>query len=166
MFRSLGARCAHKMPFRTLITVFSLALASFLSPFVAGQSARSAKSSAALNASAWGLSTSRFKNSFEAEPFVGNGHIGLRIPAAGMGFLGGLGLVGWPLGTERVASAMELRRTESDSSERLRARNPAPNRSRVRRRSSEGFRVSNTSLACSMTASSMTATKTSSLEQK
>ena len=37
---------------------------------------------------------------------MGNGYIGLRVPAAGMGYLGGLGKVGWPLGTERIASAI------------------------------------------------------------
>jgi trehalose/maltose hydrolase-like predicted phosphorylase len=56
--------------------------------------------------SGWQLSTSHFNNGFEAEPFVGNGYIGLRVPAAGMGFLGGLGKVGWPIGTERIASAI------------------------------------------------------------
>lgn len=56
--------------------------------------------------SGWQLSTSHFNNSFEAEPYVGNGYIGLRVPAAGMGFLGGLGKVGWPIGTERIASAI------------------------------------------------------------
>ena len=56
--------------------------------------------------SAWSLSTNRFNNSFEAEPYVGNGYIGLRVPAAGMGYLGDLGKVGWPIGTERIASAI------------------------------------------------------------
>ncbi len=56
--------------------------------------------------SAWSLSTNRFDNSFEAESYVGNGYIGLRVPAAGMGYLGGLGNVGWPIGTERIASAI------------------------------------------------------------
>src|SRR5271168_2579016 len=56
--------------------------------------------------SAWSLSTTRFDNSFEAEPYVGNGYIGLRVPAAGMGYLGDLGKVGWPIGTERIASAI------------------------------------------------------------
>ena len=54
----------------------------------------------------WLLSTSQFNNSFEAEPFVGNGYLGLRVPAAGMGYLGDLGKIGWPLGTERIASAI------------------------------------------------------------
>jgi trehalose/maltose hydrolase-like predicted phosphorylase len=56
--------------------------------------------------SSWLLSTTHFNTSFEAEPFVGNGYIGLRVPAAGMGYLGGLGNVGWPIGTERIASAI------------------------------------------------------------
>jgi trehalose/maltose hydrolase-like predicted phosphorylase len=56
--------------------------------------------------SAWSLSTTRFDNSFEREPYVGNGYIGLRVPAAGMGYLGDLGKVGWPIGTERIASAI------------------------------------------------------------
>ena len=55
---------------------------------------------------AWSLSTTRFDNSFEREPYVGNGYIGLRVPAAGMGYLGDLGKVGWPIGTERIASAI------------------------------------------------------------
>jgi trehalose/maltose hydrolase-like predicted phosphorylase len=56
--------------------------------------------------SAWSLSTNRFDNSFEREAVVGNGYIGLRVPAAGMGYLGDLGKVGWPIGTERIASAI------------------------------------------------------------
>jgi trehalose/maltose hydrolase-like predicted phosphorylase len=56
--------------------------------------------------SSWLLSTTRFNNRFEAEPYSGNGYIGLRVPAAGMGYLGGLGKVGWPIGTERIASAI------------------------------------------------------------
>lgn len=55
---------------------------------------------------AWSLSTTRFDNSFEREPYIGNGYIGLRVPAAGMGYLGDLGKVGWPIGTERIASAI------------------------------------------------------------
>ena len=54
----------------------------------------------------WVISTSKFDNSFEAEPYIGNGYIGLRIPAAGMGYVGNLGRIGWPLGTERIASAI------------------------------------------------------------
>jgi trehalose/maltose hydrolase-like predicted phosphorylase len=54
----------------------------------------------------WTLSTSDFDNRFEAEPYVGDGYLGQRIPAAGMGYLGDLGHVGWPLGTERIASSI------------------------------------------------------------
>ncbi|MGB0123621.1 MAG: discoidin domain-containing protein [Silvibacterium sp.] len=74
-------------------------------PMVAAQTS-AASAQGTQTDSAWVLSTSDFDNRFEAEPYVGNGHIGLRIPAAGMGFLGNLGKVGWPLGTERVASAI------------------------------------------------------------
>ena len=73
---------------------------------VAAQASAAASAQGTQTDSAWVLSTSHFDNRFEAEPYVGNGHIGLRIPAAGMGFLGNLGKVGWPLGTERVASAI------------------------------------------------------------
>lgn len=54
----------------------------------------------------WSLSTTSFDNSFEREPYVGNGYIGRRVPAAGMGYLGDLGKVGWPIGTECIASAI------------------------------------------------------------
>lgn len=53
----------------------------------------------------WQLSTSRFSNQFDAEPYVGNGHFSQRIPAAGMGLLN-TGAVGWPLGTPRITSAI------------------------------------------------------------
>src|ERR1039458_6869881 len=56
--------------------------------------------------SSWVISTSKFDNSFGAEPYIGNGYIGLRIPAAGMGYVGNLGRIGWPLGTERIVSAI------------------------------------------------------------
>ncbi len=70
------------------------------------QNIASTASTSAQTDSTWSLSTTRFDNSFEREPVVGNGYIGLRVPAAGMGYLGGLGKVGWPLGTERIASAI------------------------------------------------------------
>jgi len=70
------------------------------------QSANPATNDSAPADSTWILSTQQFNNTFEAEPYVGNGYLGLRIPAAGMGYLGGLGKVGWPLGTERIASAI------------------------------------------------------------
>lgn len=39
--------------------------------------------------SSWVLSTSSFTNQSETEPYVGNGYLSQRIPAAGMGFLAG-----------------------------------------------------------------------------
>jgi trehalose/maltose hydrolase-like predicted phosphorylase len=79
---------------------------SFSSQPSRAQDAASASPRQTQTDSAWLLSTTSFDNSFEAEPYVGNGYIGLRVPAAGMGYLGDLGKVGWPLGTERIASAI------------------------------------------------------------
>jgi trehalose/maltose hydrolase-like predicted phosphorylase len=79
---------------------------SLSSPPIVAQAAVSASARRAQADSTWSLSTTHFNNSFEAEPYVGNGYLGLRIPAAGMGFLGDLGKVGWPIGTERIASAI------------------------------------------------------------
>jgi trehalose/maltose hydrolase-like predicted phosphorylase len=84
----------------------ALGAASFSTTPIVAQSAATASVRRAQTNSTWSLSTSHFDNSFEAEPYVGNGYIGLRVPAAGMGFLGDLGKVGWPLGTERIASAI------------------------------------------------------------
>ncbi|MGA2538519.1 MAG: hypothetical protein ABSF53_21095, partial [Terracidiphilus sp.] len=70
------------------------------------QSANAATKASVPADSAWILSTQQFNNSFEAEPYAGNGYLGLRVPAAGMGYLGELGKIGWPLGTERIASAI------------------------------------------------------------
>src|ERR671935_167801 len=56
--------------------------------------------------SGWVLSTSAFTNQYQTQPYVGNGYLSQRIPAAGMGFAGGLGTVGWPLRTPRVTDAM------------------------------------------------------------
>jgi trehalose/maltose hydrolase-like predicted phosphorylase len=83
-----------------------LGSAVLLSSLSQAQSSFPARITASAASSAWIISTDRFDNGFTAEPFVGNGNLGLRIPAAGMGFLGGLGQVGWPLGTERIASAI------------------------------------------------------------
>ena len=55
---------------------------------------------------AWAITTTRFVNNFEAEPFVGNGYFSQRIPAVGMGFLGGLGKIGWPLMRPRTTEAL------------------------------------------------------------
>src|SRR5437660_6895365 len=64
--------------------------------------ARAARSSIG----AWALTTRQFVNDFQAEPYVGNGYFSQRIPAAGMGFLSGLGTVGWPLMTPRTTEAL------------------------------------------------------------
>jgi hypothetical protein len=63
-----------------------------------------ARAGAATSATA--ISTSQFVNQFDAEPYVGNGYFSQRIPAAGMGFLTGLGTIGWPLGTPRYTEAL------------------------------------------------------------
>jgi trehalose/maltose hydrolase-like predicted phosphorylase len=55
---------------------------------------------------AWLLHSDRFDNAFERQAFTGNGYIGIRVPAAGMGYVGDLGKVGWPLGTERITSSI------------------------------------------------------------
>src|SRR5689334_8009647 len=52
------------------------------------------------------ISTTRFVNRFDTEPYVGNGYFSQRIPAAGMGLLTGLGTIGWPLGTPRFTEAL------------------------------------------------------------
>ncbi len=84
----------------------ALGAATFSTLLSRAQDAASASPGQTQAGSAWSLSTTRFDNSFEAEAYVGNGYIGLRVPAAGMGYLGDLGKVGWPLGTERIASAI------------------------------------------------------------
>lgn len=53
----------------------------------------------------WQLSTDRFTDRFDGEPYVGNGYLGQRIPAAGMGFRTD-GVVGWPLLTPRATTSM------------------------------------------------------------
>jgi len=85
---------------------FILGFAVFLASVTQAHSPLPASTPASPAAGAWIIATDRFDNGFTAEPFVGNGNLGLRIPAAGMGFLGGLGEVGWPLGTERISSAI------------------------------------------------------------
>jgi trehalose/maltose hydrolase-like predicted phosphorylase len=52
------------------------------------------------------ISTSKFVNQFDTQPYVGNGYFSQRIPAAGMGLLTGLGKIGWPLGTRRFTEAL------------------------------------------------------------
>ena len=96
----------RKFRLRHSSVIFLLLGASFSPPPSRAQDAAAGSPTQAQPDSAWSLSTSRFDNSFEAEPYVGNGYIGLRVPAAGMGYLGDLGKVGWPIGTERIASAI------------------------------------------------------------
>ena len=52
------------------------------------------------------LRSDHFDNDFTRQAYIGNGYIGVRVPAAGVGYLGGLGKVGWPLGTERITSSI------------------------------------------------------------
>ncbi|HEY2441288.1 MAG TPA: hypothetical protein VGI07_13725, partial [Solirubrobacteraceae bacterium] len=56
---------------------------------LAGPVAASARTAqpAATTTSTTSISTSRFVNQFDAEPYVGNGYFSQRIPAAGMGLL-------------------------------------------------------------------------------
>jgi trehalose/maltose hydrolase-like predicted phosphorylase len=52
------------------------------------------------------ISTTKFVNQFDTEPYVGNGYFSQRIPAAGMGLRTGLGKIGWPLGSPRFTEAL------------------------------------------------------------
>src|ERR1700733_14103672 len=106
MSRTHETRCWFDGSNCMFLLVGALAAATLSPTPIVAQAAPSAPASRTQTNSTWSLSTSRFNNSFEAEPYVGNGYIGLRIPAAGMGFLGDLGKVGWPIGTERIASAI------------------------------------------------------------
>lgn len=65
-----------------------------------------AAAAAGASGSTTSISTAQFVNSFDAEPYVGNGYFSQRIPAAGMGLLTGLGTIGWPLGTPRFTEAL------------------------------------------------------------
>lgn len=69
-------------------------------------SSAQARARAAAAPSTTAISTSRFVNQFDTEPYVGNGYFSQRIPAAGMGLLTGLGKIGWPLGTPRFTEAL------------------------------------------------------------
>src|SRR3984957_19354804 len=106
MSRTHETRCWFDGSNCMFLLVGALAAATLSPTPIVAQAAPSAPASRTQTNSTWSLSTSHFNNSFEVEPYVGNGYIGLRIPAAGMGFLGDLGKVGWPLGTERIASAI------------------------------------------------------------
>jgi trehalose/maltose hydrolase-like predicted phosphorylase len=65
-----------------------------------------AASARAASGGAWAITTTKFVNRFDTEPYVGNGYFSQRIPAAGMGFRGGLGTVGWPLMVPRTTEAL------------------------------------------------------------
>ncbi len=52
------------------------------------------------------ITTTKFVNQFDTEPYVGNGYFSQRIPAAGMGLRTGLGKIGWPLGSPRFTEAL------------------------------------------------------------
>jgi trehalose/maltose hydrolase-like predicted phosphorylase len=88
----------------SVVVVFACVMAFWLD----GRAEASVRGAAATGSggSSWVLSTSQFVNQFDAEPYVGNGYFSQRIPAAGMGFLGGLGTIGWPLGTPRFTDAL------------------------------------------------------------
>src|SRR5580658_10804019 len=106
MSRVHEARCWYFRNSVMFLFIAALGAGAFAPAQIVAQSAAPTPSRQIETDSGWQLSTSHFNNSFEAEPYVGNGFIGLRVPAAGMGFLGELGKVGWPIGTERVASAI------------------------------------------------------------
>src|SRR3954452_23942490 len=57
-------------------------------------------------AESWSLSTTEFSNTFTRLPYVGNGYIGQRIPAAGTGLVDAQGVHGWPTFSERITTAV------------------------------------------------------------
>ena len=98
----------HRFIFsRWMILIPLLGIVGFSESFrVVAQAPEVASPRPSRNDVGWILSTSQFNNSFEAQAYTGNGYIGIRIPAAGMGYLGNLGKVGWPTGTERITSSI------------------------------------------------------------
>lgn len=86
----------------TALIGISLAVATLCVLVDASDRARAAGS----GSGAWAITTARFLNDFQAEPYVGNGYFSQRIPAAGTGFLGGLGTIGWPLMVPRATEAL------------------------------------------------------------
>src|SRR5450631_2639619 len=94
----------HRFVFhRWMLLLLLLGRVGFTHPLqVCAQHPAAAPQRSSQNDLGWVLSTSQFNNSFEAQAYVGNGYVGIRIPAAGMGYLGNLGKVGWPTGTERI----------------------------------------------------------------
>ncbi len=73
---------------------------------LAGPAAANPVASQAAGSSTMSITTTKFVNQFDTEPYVGNGSFSQRIPAAGMGLLTGLGKIGWPLGTPRFTEAL------------------------------------------------------------
>ncbi len=57
-------------------------------------------------ASSWKLESHVFSVRYDAQPYLGNGYIGIRIPAAGHGYVGSMGPTGWPLFTERLTTSL------------------------------------------------------------
>lgn len=55
---------------------------------------------------AWVLSSSKFTNEVTSAPYVGNGYIGARIPAAGTGLVAGQGINGWPTYADRLTTSI------------------------------------------------------------
>ena len=106
MSRVQGAKGKLSGWFFASILLAALQVGAYLPAQTAHRTAAATSRDYAPDESAWVLTSSHFNNTFEEEPVVGNGLLGLRVPAAGMGFLGDLGKVGWPLGTERIASAI------------------------------------------------------------
>lgn len=58
----------------------------------------------AATAASWTLASSSFSDSFTTQPFIGNGYLGARIPAAGSGFVGAEGIQTWPTFAERFTN--------------------------------------------------------------
>ena len=85
--------------------VISLASVVVLTAAMSAAAVPASASSSAGDAG-WVLTTSRFDDQFTAEPFVGNGYVSQRIPAAGMGRSAGQGEAGWPLGDQRSSEAL------------------------------------------------------------
>jgi len=106
MARAHETRCWFDRHCAMLTLLAGLSVGIVAPALIVAQNAPQASTHQAQADSSWLLSTTHFNNSFEAEPYSGNGYLGLRVPAAGMGYLGGLGKVGWPIGTERIASAI------------------------------------------------------------
>jgi trehalose/maltose hydrolase-like predicted phosphorylase len=91
----------------------ALALAVTLSGVIAGLALAGpaaaipyAAPAATTGPSTTSITTTKFVNQFDTEPYVGNGYFSQRIPAAGMGLRTGLGTIGWPLGSPRFTEAL------------------------------------------------------------